>query len=147
MRVGLVIYGSLDLISGGFLYDRMLVRELRAAGVDVSVIALPWRRPGGALAENLEPWPAQLHSCDLVLQDQLIHPAVFDRNPRLGRPIVALVHNLTCPPGTVSLPAAVERRYFDTVDGVIGVCADSLAQVRALAPALPGVVARAVSAG
>jgi glycosyltransferase involved in cell wall biosynthesis len=142
VRVGLVIYGSLDLVSGGFLYDRWLVRELRAAGVEVSVIALPWRRYGAALAENLQPWPAAIEGCDLVLQDQLIHPAVFARNPRLDRPIVALVHNLTCPPGTVSLPAAIERRYFQTVDGVIAVCADSLAQAHVLAPALPGVVAR-----
>lgn len=140
MRVGLVIYGSLDLVSGGFLYDRMLVRELRAAGVEVSVIALPWRRYGGALAENLQPWPAI--DCDLVLQDQLIHPAVFARNDGFRQPVVALVHNLTFAPGTISLPAAVERRYFQTVDGVIAVCADSLAQVHALAPGLPGVVAR-----
>ena len=142
MRVGLVIYGSLDLVSGGFLYDRLVVRELRAAGVEVEVIALPWRRAGGALAENLQAWPAALARVDLVLQDQLIHPAVFARNARLRQPVVALVHNLTCTPGTLSLPALIERRYFQTVQGVIAVCDDSLAQVRALAQ-LPGVVARA----
>jgi len=142
VRVGLVIYGSLDLVSGGFLYDRMVVRELRAAGVEVDVVALPWRRYGGALAENLQPWPAQLDRCDVIVQDQLIHPAVFARNARPGLPIVALVHNLTCLPGTVSLPAAIERRYFQTVGAAIAVCQDTLRQVRALAPELPAVVAR-----
>ena len=141
MRVGLVIYGSLDLVSGGFLYDRMLVRELRAAGVAVDVIGLPWRRPAAAVAENLRPWPAL--DCDVVLQDQLVHPAVFARNARLGRPVVALVHNLSRPPGTSSLAALIERRYFATVDGVIAVCDDTLAGVRAVAGPVRGVVARA----
>src|SRR3954469_6114610 len=142
MRVGLVIYGSLDLVSGGFLYDRMVVDELRAAGVEVEVVALPWRRPAAALAENLRPWPA-LDRCDVILQDQLVHPAVFARNERLGKPIVALVHNLSWPPGTVSLPALIEGRYFATVDGTIAVCDNTLAEVRAIAGPVPGVVARA----
>jgi glycosyltransferase involved in cell wall biosynthesis len=141
MRVGLVIYGSLDLVSGGFLYDRMLVRALRAAGVEVEVVALPWRRPAAAVAENLRPWPAV--ECDVFLQDQLVHPAVFARNARLGRPVVALVHNLSWPPGTSSLPALIERRYFATVGGVIAVCDNTLAEVRAIAGPVSGVVARA----
>jgi glycosyltransferase involved in cell wall biosynthesis len=141
MRVGLCIYGSLDLVSGGFLYDRLVVRELRAAGVEVDVVALPWRRPAAALAENLRPWPAL--DCDIVLQDQLVHPAVLARNAALRRPVVALVHNLTCPPGTRTLPALLERQYFGTVDGVIAVCESSLAEVRAVAGPLRGVVARA----
>ena len=141
MRVGLVIYGSLDLVSGGFLYDRMLVRELRALGVEVEVVALPWRRPAAALAENLRPWPAL--DCDVVLQDQLVHPAVLARNAGLGRPVVALVHNLSWPPGTRGLPALLERRYFATVDGVIAVCDNTLAEVRAIAGPVRGVVARA----
>jgi glycosyltransferase involved in cell wall biosynthesis len=140
VRVGLVIYGSLDLVSGGFLYDRMLVRELRAAGVDVEVVALPWRRPAAALAENLRPWPAL--DCDVLLEDQLVHPAVFARNGSVGRPVVALVHNLTFVPGTRSLPALIERRYFATVDGVVAVCDNTLAEVRAVAGPVRGVVAR-----
>jgi glycosyltransferase involved in cell wall biosynthesis len=144
VRVGLVIYGGLDLVSGGFLYDRMVVRELRARGVEVEVIALPWRRFGGALAENLLPWPAALQRCDVVVEDQLVHPAVFARHDRLRPPVVALVHNLTHPPGAPrSLPAAVERQYFSTVAGVIAVCENTLAEVRAVAGPRPAVVARA----
>ena len=46
MHVGLLIYGSLSTISGGFIYDRNLVRYLREAGDRVEVISLPWRRYG-----------------------------------------------------------------------------------------------------
>ena len=38
MRVGLVVYGGLHLVSGGFRYDRMLARELRALGDDVDEV-------------------------------------------------------------------------------------------------------------
>jgi hypothetical protein len=44
MRVGLVVYGGLQLVSGGFLYDRMLVRALEEQGVTVPLthaVALP----------------------------------------------------------------------------------------------------------
>ena len=37
MRVALVLYGDLDFISGGFLYDRMLVDYLRRQGEEVEV--------------------------------------------------------------------------------------------------------------
>ena len=43
MRVGLLIYGSLDILTGGFLYDRLLVEHLRSQGDEVEVITLPWR--------------------------------------------------------------------------------------------------------
>jgi len=32
MKLGFVIYGSLDTVSGGYLYDRKLVDFLRAQG-------------------------------------------------------------------------------------------------------------------
>ena len=32
MRVALVLYGDLDFISGGFLYDRMLVKSSAPPG-------------------------------------------------------------------------------------------------------------------
>ena len=53
MHVGLLIYGSLETVSGGFIYDRHLVRYLRAAGDRVDVIGLPWRPYGLSLLDNL----------------------------------------------------------------------------------------------
>jgi regulator of sirC expression with transglutaminase-like and TPR domain len=39
MRVGLIIYGELDTVSGGYLYDRQLVRHLQGQGDDVVTLA------------------------------------------------------------------------------------------------------------
>ncbi len=55
MRFGLVIYGSLETLSGGFLYDRKLVEGLRRDGHAVEVVSLPWRSYGGCLVHNLSP--------------------------------------------------------------------------------------------
>ena len=52
MRIGLVIYGSLDTLSGGYLYDRKLVEYLRAQGDTVEVISLPWRNYAAHLTDN-----------------------------------------------------------------------------------------------
>jgi glycosyltransferase involved in cell wall biosynthesis len=148
MHLGFVIYGSLDLVSGGFLYDRMLVEALRARGVEVTVVGLPWRRFGRALLENFRPWPVP-DGVDALVQDELCHPAVFARNRRWRRervPVVALVHNLANPPGGggARLSRVVERRYLTEIDGVIAVCDATLADVRACAePGAAAVVARA----
>jgi glycosyltransferase involved in cell wall biosynthesis len=53
MRVGLVVYGSLDTTTGGYLYDRQLVEYLRAQGDTVAVVSLPPRSYATALAHNL----------------------------------------------------------------------------------------------
>ena len=53
MRIGLLIYGSLDTLSGGYLYDRKLVEHLRQAGDAVEIVSLPWRSYPAHLADNL----------------------------------------------------------------------------------------------
>ena len=53
MRIGLLIYGSLDTLSGGYLYDRKLVEHLRQAGDSVEIVPLPWRSYPAHLADNL----------------------------------------------------------------------------------------------
>ena len=62
MHVGLLIYGSLDTISGGFIYDRHLVRHLEEQGDRVEVISLPWRPYGLSLPDNLNSTPSSLAS-------------------------------------------------------------------------------------
>jgi glycosyltransferase involved in cell wall biosynthesis len=136
MRVGFVIYGSLDLVSGGFLYDRMLVDALRARGVVVDVVSLPWRRWPWAVVGNLRELSGDW---DVVVEDELVHPSVFARRRR--QPVVALVHNLGHGGG---MSRAVERRYLRGVAGVVAVCRRTLADVDALVGrAVPSVVARA----
>ncbi len=77
MHVGLLIYGSLDNQSGGYLYDRMLVDHLRAAGDQVEVISLAERNYLRHVGDNLSPTLLnQLGdlNVDLLLQDELNHP-------------------------------------------------------------------------
>jgi glycosyltransferase involved in cell wall biosynthesis len=143
MRLGLLIYGDLEIISGGFLYDRMLVRHLRRQGEEVEVISVPWRPYAWGLLDNLSPSLQRRltrASFDLLLQDELIHPSCFWLNRRLGgqRPfsIVAIVHHLR---GSEARPAwqnrlylEVERQYLASVDGLICSSQATLEAVRGL---------------
>lgn len=135
MRVGLVIYGSLDTVSGGFLYDRKLVDYLRRQGEEVKIISLPWVSYGRSLLHNLSPAilrQLDAANVDLLLQDELNHPSLAWLNGRIhgrihGRtsttPIISIVHHLRVqeqwPAWQRSLYRTVERRYLQTVDAFI----------------------------
>ncbi|MBP6017194.1 MAG: glycosyltransferase family 4 protein [Candidatus Promineofilum sp.] len=128
MRVGLVIYGSLDTVSGGYLYDRQLVSALRKAGDHVDIISLPARAYALSLADNWSgEWRRRMdHGYDILLQDELNHPSLAWANGRLGRdrpPIVAIVHHLrgseTRPAWQNRLYRWWERRYLNSVDAFI----------------------------
>jgi glycosyltransferase involved in cell wall biosynthesis len=148
MRIAFMLLGDLDRVSGGFLYDRMLVERLRARGHVVDVVSLPWRSRVRSVTANLRPLPPALADADVVLQDELCHAAVFARNKQLRRagvPVVALVHNL----GSVdargragAVARAVERRYLRSVDGIAAACESTLRDARApLVRDIPAVVA------
>jgi hypothetical protein len=101
MHIALVIYGSLDEVSGGFLYDRKLVEHLQQRGHEVTVIPLSWRSYGWSLVDNSSHHllrRMQRREFAVIVQDELIHPSVFQLNQRLRRvvqtPIVALIHLL-----------------------------------------------------
>ena len=86
MRVALILYGDLDFISGGFLYDRMLVEYLRRRGEDVEIVSLPWRSYAGGLLDNLSPGlMRRLTSirADVIVQDELAHPSLLWLNRSL----------------------------------------------------------------
>jgi len=130
MRVGLIIYGELKTVSGGYLYDRMLVRQLRAQGDEVIPISLPWRNYVRHLGDNLDPRLARhCHALklDILLQDELNHPSLFHLNRRLcralGVPLISIVHHLRSdekhPTQYVRLYRAVEASYLNSVDGFI----------------------------
>ncbi|MEP6654374.1 MAG: glycosyltransferase family 4 protein [Myxococcales bacterium] len=164
LRIAFVINGSLDQVSGGFIYDRALIAALRAAGHQVDVCELPQQPYVGVVAQSLAragwrwashrvraavggPRPPAAVSYDAVIHDELIHPAVFLPDvagaPR-GKVLLALVHNLRSNQPAERLAiikTRVERRYLATVDGVVAVCAQTLGDARALAGRLlPGVV-------
>ena len=153
MRVGLLIYGSLDILTGGFLYDRLLVDYLRRQGDEVEVISLPWRTYGHHLADNFSTAFFQRlcqTSCDVLIQDELNHPSLWWLNGRLKRrvdyPLVTLVHLLR---SSEARPAWqnrfyrwVEQRYLRTLDGLIFNSKTTGRQVEALlGPGYPSVVA------
>lgn len=129
MRIGLLIYGSLDTLSGGYLYDRKLVEALRAQGDELEIISLPpgppdradWRNYAAHLGDNLGfRLPTGL---DLLIQDELNHPSLLIANRHKPYPVVSLVHHLRCSELRAGWQNAfyrlVERRYLQAVDGFI----------------------------
>jgi glycosyltransferase involved in cell wall biosynthesis len=113
LRIGLVIYGSLDILTGGFLYDRKVVEHLRSQGHKVQVFALPWRN-----------YPLHL---DILVQDELNHPSLFWLNRRAKKrikcPAVSIVHHLRCnelrPQWQNRIYRVVERQYLCGMDGFV----------------------------
>lgn len=122
MKIGLVIYGSLDTLSGGYMYDRKLVEYLHAQGDSVEIISLPWRSYAAHLTDNLSfKLPPNL---DILIQDELNHPSLIVANRRRHPcPVVSLVHHLRCSelrPGWQNIfYRIVEREYLKNVDGFI----------------------------
>ncbi len=153
MRIGLIIYGSLETVTGGFLYDRMLVEHLRGQGDQVEVVSLPWRSYGLGLGHNLSrSLFSRLRDApfDILLQDELAHPSLFWLNRRVRRaaryPIVAIIHLLRSveprPAWQNRLYGWIERRYLRSVDGFIWNSQATRGAAEALAGQVrPGVVA------
>ena len=153
MRIGLVIYGRLDQVSGGYLYDRKLVEHLRDRGDDVIVFSQPQRPYPLQPIENanLSFW-RRLRAADLdvVLQDELNHAALALGNHWLRRhidaPIVAIVHHLRAREERSAVSAAaarfLERGYLRTTDGRVYNSPSTKRAVEGLAGPRPHVVAR-----
>jgi glycosyltransferase involved in cell wall biosynthesis len=126
----LIIYGNLETLTGGYLYDRILVERLREYGDEVEVISLPLRSYARSLSDNFSRSLLR-RLCrsrfDVLLQDELCHPSLFRLNLRLkkrvGYPLMTIVHLLR---GSESRPAwqnrfyrRVERNYLLSVNGIV----------------------------
>jgi glycosyltransferase involved in cell wall biosynthesis len=130
MRVGLVIYGSLDTVSGGYLYDRQLVSYLESTGDQVELVSIPVHNYSRSLLDNFS---ASLYrrlaglQVDVLLQDELNHPSLWYMNRRiLGSveyPVFSIVHHLRSsesnPEWRRMVISAIERSYLESVDGFI----------------------------
>jgi glycosyltransferase involved in cell wall biosynthesis len=153
VRIGLIIYGDLEILTGGFLYDRLLVNYLVSQGDQVEVVNIPWRTYVPHLGDNVSRSlfrRLRAAKLDVLIQDELAHPSLFLLNRRLKRrvqyPIVTLVHLLRAsearPAWLNKLYGAVERQYLRSVDGAIFNCETTRATVESLlGKKLPGVVA------
>ena len=103
MHLGLIIYENLNILTGGYLYNKILVAYLRQMGHQVDIISLPKRRYARNMLDSLS---HRLRSgltksqYDILLQDGLNHPSLFRINGWLQRttnfPIVAIVHQVLC---------------------------------------------------
>lgn len=149
MNIGLIIYGSLDTVSGGYLYDRKLVQYLRTCGDEVEVLSLPWRNYARHVLDNARTLPfGDPSRFDILLQDELNHPSLlrWNRNQRGRVPIIGIVHHLRVderhPWLLRPLYRWIERAYLKGVDGFIFNSATTRAAVQTLAPHdLPHVIA------
>jgi glycosyltransferase involved in cell wall biosynthesis len=153
MRVGLVIFGSLDTLTGGYFYDRRLLEYLQSRGDQTRVVSLPLRTYPRHLADNFSLSLARrlAGGCfDILLEDELNHPSLVMPNrwlkARAGYPIVALVHLLRSSERNASplrrAYGAVERRYLATVDAAVFNCETTREAVEGLlGRGIPGVVA------
>jgi glycosyltransferase involved in cell wall biosynthesis len=130
MNIGLIIYGLLDTLTGGYIYDRMLVEHLRQHGHRVEIVSLSRRHYTSNLLDNISQGLfSKLLSAgyDLLLQDELNHPSLFGINRQLRKissvPIVAVVHQVLCRQPRNSLLnrlyEIVERSYLNSVDAFI----------------------------
>src|SRR5574341_1207567 len=116
MRIGLVIYGNLEAVSGGYLYDRILVDYLRSAGDQVDIISLLWRNYLSHLTDNFN---ASLirhlleTRFDVLIEDELNHPSLIRVNRLLRKnaayPIISIIHLLRC---TEPRPAWQNAIYY-----------------------------------
>jgi glycosyltransferase involved in cell wall biosynthesis len=130
MRIGLIVYDDLKTVSGGYLYDRMLVECLLERGVALKVFALKRNAYAVQLADNWSgPFVDQIRNAhlDLLLEDELCHPSLILLNRHLRRQtptrLVSIVHHLRCsesrPAWMNTLYARVERTYLSGVDACI----------------------------
>ena len=153
MTIGFVIYGSLDTLSGGFLYDRMNIEYLRRRGDRVIIFSLPSGSYSRNLADNFS--AAFLKSLiesplDILIEDELNHPSLFLLNRRLkrraGYPVLSLVHHLRssepAPWLLKALHRQIERLFLNTIDGFIVNSTTTLRSVETLlATSRPAVIA------
>jgi glycosyltransferase involved in cell wall biosynthesis len=122
MKIGLLVPGSLDTVSGGYFYDRRLLASLQEQGHMVQVISIPWRSyiPAllGSRSFHLPP------GLDLLIQDELAHPALLTANrPPHPYPLICLVHHLRSseihPNWLNFCYRLIEQTYLRSVDGFI----------------------------
>ncbi len=143
MHIGLVIYGDLEVISGGYLYDKQLVSFWRSQGHKVSIFSLPWRSYWRHFEDNFSrQWVQQIISAklDILVQDELNHPSLIGLNPVIKQhrniPIVSIIHLLRCsephPAYKKLFYKQIESLYLNQMDGFIFNSYDTMRQVNLL---------------
>jgi glycosyltransferase involved in cell wall biosynthesis len=121
----MAIFGSPETVTGGYLYNRTLVKYLRDMGHKVDIISQPYPKYYlniFSLGKHLRQLPL-----DVLIQDEATHPAFFLVNQylrtRVSYPIISIVHHLRsserCSAWQKWLYGEIERRYLMNIDGFI----------------------------
>ena len=121
----MAIFNGIETLTGGYLYNRMLVEYLQYKGHKVDIISQPYSnyyRQIFSLVKHLRQLPL-----DILIQDEATHPAFFLLNKHLratvSYPIISIVHHLrSSERGSAwkkRLHGEIERRYLKTIDGFI----------------------------
>ena len=143
MRIGLLIYGNLQAVSGGYLYNRKMVEYLRNQGEQIEIISLPQGNYWQQLGHNFSQVcfrQIRAANIDILIQDAMVHPSLVLVNQQIIRqlkiPIISLVHLLNSfdhqPYYRAWLYRSVERQYFKTVTGIIANSQTTLAHLKTI---------------
>ncbi|WP_419419414.1 glycosyltransferase family 4 protein [Legionella sp. D16C41] len=130
MRVGLIIYGSINTVTGGFIYDYKLVEYLRSQGVLVKIFSQQEKNFFGLLGNNFSKKLLQDvidFSPDILLEDELNCISLFLFNKKFKKitniPIISIVHLLQSNTKQKFLIKAlikkIEYLYLKSVTGFI----------------------------
>lgn len=119
MRIAWVIYGALEQMTGGYLYDCEIVRGLRAIGHDVLVWSLPEAAKTEAVRALVE--VVQAGRFDVCVGDELCFRELGPAFEALaGGPVrVLLVHHLARWEGCGKRDHEAEERALAAADTVV----------------------------
>ena len=127
MKIGFIIYGDINSVSGGYLYDRKLISFLEQQGDTVKIISLPQRSYCEYALKNISPKFMLNEKFDILIEDELIHPSIFRTNHVLKKnyhfPIISLVHlfssHVPKPYYNKLLNQFIEKKFLQSIDGLI----------------------------
>ncbi|STY28448.1 CapM protein, capsular polysaccharide biosynthesis [Legionella wadsworthii] len=130
MRVGLIIYGSINATTGGYIYDDKLVEYLRAQGVVVKIFSQEKKGFWGCVKNN---YSSKIFreiiefSPHILLQDEMNFSSLFILNKKLQKithiPIISIVHLLQADALQTFflkwMTKKIESKYLKSVHGYI----------------------------
>lgn len=130
MRVGLIIYDSLNTTTGGYIYDYKLIEYLRSQGVLVKIFSQKKKNFWGLIRNNYSKKLINQiieFSPDVLLQDEMNFNSLFILNKKLrkigGFSIISIVHLLQANAlhnfGFRWITKKMEHIYLKSVDGYI----------------------------
>ncbi len=128
LKIAFVIYGSVDQVSGGYLYDREVVSALRKKNDRVTFVslrqlpyflsALQWCSPRLIKLFRKGFWLRENNPADCIVIDELVHPSVWFAAARKGSrspKLVLLVHHLRSKERRAKLETIFTRAFEKTL--------------------------------